>query len=420
MTPPTHAFLAARLPAFDLAVHAVSAFATAADAMRVVTGHAPHGVTIAPERIAASFAGDRMFRRDGRPVAGFAELSGFFDVADGWIRTHANYPHHRARLTDIVELPADCSRAEFARRVATLSGAEVEERAAAGEAIAVRVRTEQEWASSAAGVAAASGALVNVHARSDRSSHRATGTASQPLTGVRVLDLTRVIAGPVASRALALLGADVLRIDPPALPEIAWQHLENAQGKRSALLDLRDAGGLERFRTLLTRADILLTGYRPGAVESLIGDAAGYRPGLIHGRVCAWGHRGPWAGRRGFDSIVQAASGIALVEGDGRPGALPAQILDHASGYLLASGVLDALARRHHDGGGHDVDVSLARTAAWLLAAPGRRAEPPVAAAPGPATVVTRDGITTARPPLPEFPDYPFPARAWGADTAEW
>ena len=141
---------------------------------------------------------------------------------------------------------------------------------------------------------------------------------------------------------------------------------------------------------------------------------------FIHGQVCAWGHRGPWAGRRGFDSIVQAASGIALVEGDGRPGALPAQILDHASGYLLASGVLDALARRHHDGGGHDVDVSLARTAAWLLAAPGRRAEPPVAAAPGPATVVTRDGITTARPPLPEFPDYPFPARAWGADTAEW
>ncbi len=117
----------------------------------------------------------------------------------------------------------------------------------------------------------------------------------------------------------------------------------------------------KRFRTLLTRADILLTGYRPGAVESLIGDAAGYRPGLIHGRVCAWGHHGPWAGRRGFDSIVQAGSGIALVEGDGRPGALPAQILDHASGYLLASGVLDALARRHHDGGGHDVDVSLAR-----------------------------------------------------------
>lgn len=420
MTPPTHAFLAARLPAYDLAALAVSAFTTAADRVRAASGLAPHAATLDPERIAASFAGDRMFRHGGEPVAGFAELSGFFDAADGWIRTHANYPHHRARLTYALGLPDDCSRDEFARRVARLPAADVEERTAANNAIAVRVRTEQEWASSGPGVAAAAGELVAVRTRRDRWARRTSGTESAPLAGVRVLDLTRVIAGPVASRALALLGADVLRIDPPDLPEIDWQHLENGQGKRSALLDLRDTRGLEQFRDLLSRADILLTGYRPGALEALIGDPADQRPGLIHGRVCAWGHHGPWARRRGFDSIVQAASGIALIEGDGRPGVLPAQVLDHASGYLLASGVLDALARRHDDGTGREVDVSLARTAAWLLAAPGRRSTPPAAAVPGPTTVVTHDGITTARPPFAEYADYPFPARAWGTDAPAW
>ncbi|MFM1726134.1 CoA transferase [Rhodococcus sp. PAM 2766] len=420
MTTPTHAFLAARLPAYDLAVHAVSAFATAADAVRAASGRPPHPVTVDPERVAAAFAGDRMFRRHGDPVAGFAELSGFFAAADGWIRTHANYPHHRTRLTRVLGLPDDCARDEFARHVATLPAAEVEERAAANGAIAVRVRTEREWASSDPGVAAAAGRLVTVRTRADRWAHRSSGTASEPLAGVRVLDLTRVIAGPVASRALALLGADVLRIDPPNLPEIEWQHLENGQGKRSALLDLRDARGLATFRDLLSRADVLLTGYRPGAVEALIGDPAEHRPGLIHGRVCAWGRRGPWAGRRGFDSIVQAASGIALIEGDGRPGVLPAQVLDHASGYLLASGVLDGLAHRHDDGAGRDVDVSLARTAAWLLAAPGRRSAAPAAAVPGPATVVTHGAITTARPPIADLADYPFPAREWGGDAAVW
>ncbi|PTR27602.1 CoA transferase family III [Rhodococcus sp. OK519] len=420
MTAPTHAFLTARLPAYDLAVTAVSAFTSAANALRVQAGLPPHSSTVQPERIAASFSGDRVFRRDGEPVTAFAELSGFFETADGWIRTHANYPHHRVRLLSALGLTDECDRDRFARHVATLSAAHVEDLAAANGAIAVRVRTEREWASSEPGTAAASGDLVTTDARPDRGDPGVSGTATAPLAGVRVLDLTRVIAGPVASRALALLGAEVLRIDPPQLPEIGWQHLENGQGKRSALLDLRDGRELERFRDLLARADVLLTGYRPGALEALTGDPAETRPGLIHGRVCAWGRRGPWASSRGFDSIVQAASGVALIEGDGCPGALPAQVLDHASGYLLASGVIDALALRRDDGAGRDVDVSLARTAAWLLAAPGRNAAPPPARLPGPDTVVTHGAITTARPPIAEFADYPFPARTWGTDAPSW
>lgn len=399
MSIPPQAYLAARLPAYDLAVAAVSACATAANTLRETLGLAPQRTDLRPDRIAASFSGDQMFRSNGAPVDAFAELSGFFRTTDGWVRTHANYPHHRTRLLAAVELPAD--------------------RAAAADAIAARVRTETEWAASEPGLAAASGDLVRVRVRTDHGTQRPSDGGA-PLAGVRVLDMTRVIAGPVASRALALLGADVLRLDPPQMPEIDWQHLETGQGKRSARLDLRSPDGLSTFRALLADADVLLTGYRPGSLEALIGEPGSGRPGLVHGRVCAWGRTGPWAGRRGFDSIVQAASGISLLEGDGRPGALPAQVLDHASGYLLAAGVIDALVDARRDGAGRDVDVSLARTAAWLLDRPNRRPSPPPARLPGPDTVVTHGEITAARPALAEFDDYPFPARTWGADAPRW
>ncbi|MFC7022671.1 CoA transferase [Promicromonospora thailandica] len=243
-----------------------------------------------------------------------------------------------------------------------------------------------------------------------------------------MLDLTRVVAGPVATRTLALLGADVLRVDPPDPAEIAWQHLDTGQGKRSTVLDLRTAPGLRTARELLDAADALVTGYRPGAVEAL-----GLRApsGVVTGRVSAWGDAGPWAGRRGFDSIVQAACGIALLEGhDGAPGALPAQALDHASGYLLAAGLVDALTLRDGgpgatgDGRGRDVSVSLARTATWLLDLPGRDPVHPPAAAPsgsGPdPRTVTHDRVTTARPALPGYDDYPHPARPWGEDVPVW
>ncbi|MDH6281257.1 CoA transferase [Prescottella agglutinans] len=419
MSTATHAYLSARLPVYDLAVTAVSAYATAANALRESLGLAPQRTDLRPDRIAASFSGDRMFRSNGEPVDGFAELSGFFRTADGWVRTHANYPHHRARLLAAVGLPEDAGRERFVRRVADLYAADIEDRAADAGAIAARVRTEREWAASEPGLAVVSGDLVGVRVRSDHGTQRPSDGGA-PLAGVRVLDLTRVIAGPVASRALALLGADVLRIDPPQMPEIRWQHSETGQGKRSTRLDLRDPDGLTTFRALLADADIFLTGYRPGSLEALIGRPGSTRPGLVHGRVCAWGRTGPWAGRRGFDSIVQAASGIAVIEGHDAPGALPAQALDHASGYLLAAGVIDALVDAQRDGAGRDVDVALARTAAWLLDRPNRRQSPPPAQLPGPDTVVVHGEITAARPALAEFDDYPFPARTWGADAPRW
>ncbi|WP_402469922.1 CoA transferase [Isoptericola aurantiacus] len=381
-------------------------------------------------RIAAAFSSDRLLRLAGAPWAGFAPHSGFFPTADGWLRTHANYPHHRVRLLRLLDLPDDATRDDLAAHLATSSAQQVEDGAARAGAIAVRVRTEDEWRASGPGRAAGVGPLVATTARGDAGSGAEGGrgrTALGPdhrrpadrlLAGVRVLDLTRVIAGPVGTRTLALLGADVLRIDPPEPAEIPAQHLDTGQGKRSALLDLRDPAQHARAQELLDAADVLVTGYRPGAVEA---HGLQVPPGAVHARVSAWGDDGPWAPRRGFDSIVQAACGIAMLESaDGAtPGALPAQALDHATGYLLAAGVVDALTACTRDGAGRDVAVSLARTATWLLDAPGRDPAHPPAALPPSGTTVTHGDVTTARPALP-VDDYPAPAHPWGSDPARW
>lgn len=406
--PDSVGFLAAHLPVFDLAVGSVAAFASAIDRS---DGQVDRHWSLDPERIAASFSSDRLFRIGGEPISGFSEYSGFFAARDGWVRTHGNYPHHRDRLLSILELDPTATKDDVAQRISELSAIEIEQQAAEIGAIAVRVRTETEWRMSEQCAAARSAPLVSVRARGE-------GKSVPNSERLRVLDLTRVIAGPVATRALALVGADVLRIDPPAIPEIGWQHLDSGQGKRSALLDLKSSAGAAAFRELLETADVLVTGYRPGALEALIGQD--FPAHLIHGRVSAWGWEGPWANRRGFDSIVQAASGISLLEGGENPGAFPAQALDHSTGYFLAAGILDALTLRSHDGRGRDVDVSLASTGARLLDAPGRTFHPGLPTAPGLNVVVNHGDMTTARPALAEFEDYPEPARPWGTDRAEW
>jgi crotonobetainyl-CoA:carnitine CoA-transferase CaiB-like acyl-CoA transferase len=195
------------------------------------------------------------------------------------------------------------------------------------------------------------------------------------MDGVRVLDLTRVIAGPVCTRFLGALGADVLRVDPPGHPDMRRGDVaDTLLGKRSAALDLADAGSAAVLHRLLDEADVVVCGYRPGSLDrfGLGRDALAARhPGLVVVYLDAWGHTGPWAGRRGFDSVVQAATGIAAQEShDGvTPGALPCQLLDHGTGYLAAAAVLDGLRRQSDGGGTHTRRLSLARTAQWLLAA---------------------------------------------------
>ena len=255
-TPGTTGYLASTLPVAALAAESVGALGTAVARLQGVLGPVTtDSETVTPTasmaRIAASFMGDTVLRIDGEPVQGFADLSGFFPVSDGWVRTHANYPHHREALLGVVGLGGAGSAESidvFGDRLRGMSGFELEELCAASGALAVRVRTEDQWSAHPAGIAASSGPVVTRSAADPAarvripsfrllSSLRPHG-AEYPLAGIRVLDLTRVIAGPVATRALALLGADVLRVDSPRHPELPWQHLENGQGKRSALLDL--------------------------------------------------------------------------------------------------------------------------------------------------------------------------------------
>jgi crotonobetainyl-CoA:carnitine CoA-transferase CaiB-like acyl-CoA transferase len=242
-----------------------------------------------------------------------------------------------------------------------------------------------------------------------------------PLHGIRVLDLTRVIAGPVCTRTLALLGADVLRIDPPQLPEPEWQHLESGHGKRSALLDARS----ERMAELLSEADVVVLGYRPTALARLgiaPEELADRYPGLVIAQLTAWGTDQP--DRAGFDSLAQAESGIAMAESsDGEtPGALPAQALDHSAGYLLAAAVCTTLARRAREGGTWLVRTSLRRIAAELLGMP-RSEQPPPERDVDPARhsqefIVAGRRVVTAAPALPGFVF--APPRPWGTDAPRW
>ncbi|MDF1480242.1 CoA transferase [Leifsonia sp. H3M29-4] len=387
------------------------------------SGTAVPTVELDPVRIATAVTSERHFRLAGEPVNAFAELSGFWPTADGWVRTHANYPHHRARLIGALGLGEDATADDLRHALRQRSAIDVEEAVTAAGGIAVAVRTEQEWARHPHAAAVAQHPLLGLRRLGDATpAGWEPGDLDAPAAGIRVLDLTRVIAGPVATRTLALWGADVLRIDSPSLPEIAWQHLDSGAGKRSALLDL--AADPATFERLLAEAHVVVTGYRPGSLDALglsPEALARRRPGIVVARLSAWGDTGPFASRRGFDSIVQAATGIGWLEGDGTaPGALPAQALDHAAGYLLAAGITSALRRRHDEGGAWLVETNLARVAQQLLEGPrGERRDWPS----WQPTVITTGEVTStaAAPHYDDGPDsWATPAVPWGSSAPQW
>ncbi len=334
-------------------------------------------IDTAPELIAASFAAVEHLRIDGRAPLVWAELSGLVRARDGWVRLHGNYPHHAAITRAVLGIE---DRAGLEREIGRREAAEVEEQLTAAGGIAVRVRTAAEWAAHPQALATAADPWSLLEDRGERpqlsrADPLADHGARALLAGVRVLDLSRVIAGPTCTQLLACLGAEVLRIDPPHRPELLEAHLSTGMGKRSAVLDLRREA--EQLRALAAGADVVLDGYRPGALAAFgLGpdDLARSAPRAVIASLSAWGEHGPWGRRAGFDSIVQAATGIAERCGTaGTPGALPVQALDHASGHLLAAHALEALARAR----AVTVRVSLLGAARTLLALP-----PPVAAEP--------------------------------------
>jgi hypothetical protein len=403
------------LPVPDLAVGAVAAQLLAA---RELTGTASGPLTLDARHVGLAFRSERFARLGGYPVGmGFAPLSRFWRTADGWLRLHGNYPHHRAAAVAV--LGDDVATAALRWRADELESAVV---AAGGAAAAVR--TAAQWRAHPHGAALADMPLAALRRVAD-------GPARAPsLDGLRVLDLTRVIAGPVATRTLASHGADVLRIDGPRLPDDRGGLIDTGAGKRHVVLDLAATADRRTVEELLGQADVVVQGYRPGALDAFgMGPALLERhPHLVVVRLSAWGTTGPWRERRGFDSLVQAATGIADIYGgpDG-PGALPAQALDHATGHLAAALVMGALTRQGADGGGWFGELSLAQTAHWLLTARAERPEPVADVDPGPylldlptpegtATVVAPPGSPawTAAAVLPPDADPAWCARVDG------
>ncbi|RQS75089.1 CoA transferase [Burkholderia sp. Bp8963] len=345
----------------------------AAECHRLRTGVAQH-VDVSVRDALVAFRSERYLRvDDGPPPELRHPVTGFYATRDArWIQLHANFPHHLRGILAVLECgdtPADVAAA-----IRTWDGAALDTALADAGLCAALIRMPDEWVAHEQARAVETLPLFEIERIGDAPVQPiGRADATRPIAGVRVLDLTRIIAGPVAGRTLASHGAETLLVNGPHLPNIAPLVIDNGRGKRSAWIDLRDAAGVDALRQLARDADVFLQAYRPDALAAR-GFApqalAASRPGIVYVSISAYGHAGPWSRRRGFDSLVQSASGIAWREQHAahadRPRHLPCQALDHASGYLAAFGAMMALARRAREGGSWHVRLSLAQTGRWL------------------------------------------------------
>lgn len=344
----------------------------AAEVWRARTGRR-QAVSLDMRAAAAAFRSEHFTRVAGRPPPErWAAVSGTYRTRDGrWVQLHCQFPHLRAGVLEILGCAED--REEVARAVARWDGLALETRCRKERLCVALVRSPEEWAAHPQARAVARLPLMEVERIADAPPTPLPSGGTRPLSGIRALDLTKVIAGPVCGRTLASHGAEVVRIGAAHLPSMEPLVIDTGLGKRSAFLDLREAAGREALRAMARRADIFVQGYRPGALAARgFGpeDLAALRPGVVYVTLSAYGHAGPWRNWRGFDSLTQSASGIAhegmAAAGAGEPRPLPCQALDHATGYLAAFGAMTALKRRAEEGGSWMVRVSLAQTGRWI------------------------------------------------------
>ncbi len=312
---------------------------------------------------------------NGQVLDPWDKFSGLYACTDGWVRVHANFAHHRDGALALLGLSSATAQREDAQReLRTWKALDFEQAAAERGMVASALRSFAQWDAHPHAQAVAAQPLLTLERIGDASPLPlpALRADQRPLSGLRVLELTRIVAGPVAGRTLAAHGADVLLVNAPHLPNIDLI-AETSRGKLSCHIDLRDPTQRQTMDGLLSQADVFVQGYRPGGLEALgYGPAAlaEKRPGIVVVSLSAYGEQGPWAARRGFDSLVQAATGFNLAEaeaaGTAQPKALPMQILDHASGYLMAFAASAAKARQLQEGGSWHARISLAQTAHWL------------------------------------------------------
>jgi crotonobetainyl-CoA:carnitine CoA-transferase CaiB-like acyl-CoA transferase len=315
---------------------------------------------------------ERYLRVDGKPPPpAWDAIAGVYKTRDGrFVRLHTNFRHHRDAVCKVLNCKPE--RDDVQAALMQWDAEAFETAAYAGGCVVSMMRSHEEWSATPHAKALAGLPLITIEKIGD-AAPKPWPKGERPLAGFRVLDLSRVIAGPVAGRTLAAHGADVLLISGPDLPAVPWLTIDTGRGKLASFVELKSEAGRNALRDLLAQADIFSQGYRPRAIASLgfsPEDAARINPGIVYVTLSAYGHVGPWAERRGFDSLVQTSTGFNHAEGqaagvDG-PKELPAQMLDHATGYFMAFGAMMAKARQSRQGGSWQVRVSLAQTGRWL------------------------------------------------------
>jgi crotonobetainyl-CoA:carnitine CoA-transferase CaiB-like acyl-CoA transferase len=356
---------AAALAAVGLAV---------SDLWKLRTGR-PQTIALDARQATASLRSGHYLKMDGAHVSTERNtIMGVYPAKNGrWSYLHCNFPNHRAAALSVLGVPEE--REAVRKAVAQWDALELEEAIIAAKGAGGMVRTMDEWAKHPQAAAIASLPLMEIVKIGDGAPQKLPD-GDRPLSGIRVLDLTRVLAGPTCARTLAEHGADVLKITGAHLPNIGYQEYDTGHGKLSAHLDLREATDVEILKGLVRETDVFSQGYRPGTLgargfspEAL----AKLRPGIVFVSLCAFGHVGPWASRRGFDTVVQTVSGITSRQGQLFPGAAPGpqfypvSAIDYLTGYLMAFGAMVALARRAREGGSWLVRISLAQTGRWLV-----------------------------------------------------
>jgi crotonobetainyl-CoA:carnitine CoA-transferase CaiB-like acyl-CoA transferase len=346
------------------ATASIAAATLAAGEMLKLREIEPGVVTADTRHAAAAFHSEQLLRVDGAaPESVWAPLSGNYRAADGWVRLHCNYPRHEAAVCWGLGVPG--TREAVEKAVAGRGAREIEHAVVSAGGAAAQLRSPEDWAAHPQGAVVASLPLVDL-APIGEAPKRTLFYSDRPLGGIRVLELTHVLAGPVAGRVLAAHGADVLHVGAAHLPRVEALVRDTGQGKRSTFVALDTEGGRARLKKLISRADVLLQSFRPGALERIgfgPSELAELRPGLVIADLSAYGWEGPWARRRGFDSLVQMSNGMAWGP---EPSPLPVQALDHGTGWLTAAAIMTALRRQVTDGGTWRARLSLAGTGRWL------------------------------------------------------
>ena len=332
-------------------------------------------VSVDARRATASLRSGKYMQMDGAGVSTERNtVMGVYPTKDGrWSYLHCNFPNHRAAALSVLGVAED--RDAVIKAVAKWNAQDLEDAIIEAKGAGGMVRTMEEWTKHPQAAAIANLPLMEIVKLAD-SPPEALPEGSRPLSGVRVLDLTRVLAGPTCARTLAEHGADVMKITGAHLPNIGYQEYDTGHGKLNAQLDLREVKDMDTLRELVSQTDVFSQGYRPGTLGGRglsPEELAELRPGIVYISLCAFSHMGPWASRRGFDTVVQTVSGITNRQGDLFPGATPGpqfypvSAIDYLTGYLMAFGGMVALNRRVHEGGSWLVRISLAQVGRWLV-----------------------------------------------------